>query len=487
MRDAAAPAYAKTSTAKVASLDDHAWPPPKVGENEWIAFERPWLHKIEGAPPTFYRTRVRPDPKRKVEVEVVAFDARQLEFEMAIGKEGPWPPDEKTNGKFPRFGGKLPREPNVAKRVVVAFNGAFRLDQNAWGMMIRRRVFAPPVKDVASLLMHDDGRLGFGTWGPDMETPPDVRSLRQNLDPLLDDGEIDPRHRKRWGGIIKATNQVGQRAKRTGICRTNGGHFLYLYGDAIEASELGVAMKMVGCEYGIHLDMNAVHVGLVFMSFDDEQYKVGKSEVLTSNMGITEKRYIHQPNPKEFFYATLRAPVASYQPDGFPQPSPAWLPSILAHREGDVLITQIDARRVRFVSTRAAASLPADDAERVLAAIEPGADAGVAVGEGRLKIESSGPSGAASAAVGVTARGDVLIAERPGSTAAALIEALKGAGCERAVAVRKFERAQRDEIAAGAAAPRVYVLAEQPQPATYRFDKDENGALRWPKVTKQLP
>jgi hypothetical protein len=286
--------FPKTSTSKLASLDDHPWPPK---QGEWAAFERPWLHKIEGAPPTFYRTTVRPDPKRKVVVEVVAMDARQLELDMAIGGEGPWPPDEKTKGKFPRYGGKLPRETAVATRVVVAFNGAFRLDQNAWGMMIRRRVFAPPVKDVATLLMHDDGRLGFGTWGPDLQTPSDVRSLRQNLDPLVDDGELDPRHRKRWGGILKAVNQVGQRAKRTGICRTTDGNLLYLYGDSIEALDLGTAMKEVGCEYGMHLDMNVLHVGLVFMSFEDAQYKVGKSEVLTPGMGITERRYIHQPNP----------------------------------------------------------------------------------------------------------------------------------------------------------------------------------------------
>ena len=50
----------------------------------------------------------------------------------------------------------------LATHVVAAFNGAFRLDQSAWGMTIRRREFAPPLKDVATLLMHDDGRLGFG-------------------------------------------------------------------------------------------------------------------------------------------------------------------------------------------------------------------------------------------------------------------------------------------------------------------------------------
>jgi len=471
--------YPKTSTSKLSSLDDYAWPP---AQGDWKPVERPWLHKIEGAPPTFYRTSVRPDPKRKVAVEVVALDARQLELEMALGKEGPWPPDEKKKGKFPRHGGKLPREPAIATRVVVAFNGGFRLDQNAWGMMIRRRVFAPPVKDVASLLMHDDGRLGFGTWGPDMQTPADVRSLRQNLDPLLDDGEIDPRHRKRWGGIIKATNQFGQRAKRTGICRTAGGHLLYLYGDAIEAADLGAAMKQVGCEYGMHLDMNVVHVGLVFMSFEDAQYKVGHSEVLTAGMGITEKRYIHQPNPKEFFYATLRAPFdPTYRPDGFTQPPPVWLPALVTRTEGDVRVTLVDERRTRFVT-----SLTGDDAERVLAAIDLGSPkrAVVVDKDERLQIPAESSADGAALAIGVNARGDLLVAERAGNEGN-LVEALTRAGAVRTIALPsgKFERAGRDAIAAGGANARLYVLGERPPSATYRLDRDETGALRWPKVT----
>ncbi len=461
---------AKTSTSKLATLDDHEWPPK---QGAWTAFERPWLHTIAGAPPTFYRTSVRPDPKRKVVVEVVAMDARQLELDMAIGAEGPWPPDEKKNGKFPRYGGKLPREAAVATRVVVAFNGAFRLDQNAWGMMIRRRVFAPPVKDVASLLMHDDGRLGFGTWGPELKVPDDVRSLRQNLDPLLDDGEIDPRHRKRWGGILKAVNQVGQRAKRTGICRTNSGDLLYLYGDSIEAVDLGTAMKEVGCEYGMHLDMNVLHVGLVFMSFDDAQYKVGKSEALTSGMGITERRYIHQPNPKEFFYATLRTPIApDYAADGFPQPPPTWLPAIVSHTAGELRVTRIDGRRARLLDS----APTGDDLDRVLAAIDLGSAKW-------LDDVSALPAGVTRAA-GMTARGDLVVVEH--ASGAVLVDALRDAGCVRAVAIQKYERAGRDEILAGGAGQRVYVVGERPPPATYRLDRDENGALRWPKVTTPL-
>ncbi|MGZ3456438.1 MAG: hypothetical protein ACXVEF_42935, partial [Polyangiales bacterium] len=375
---------------------------------------------------------------------------------------------------WPRTGGKLPRDPAIAKNVIAAFNGGFRLDQDAHGMTIRRRTFAPPVKGVATLLMHDDGRLGFGTFGVGTKIPDDIRSLRQNLEPLFEDGVYNPAGRKRWGGIIKATNQVGQRAKRSGICRTAGGHLLYLWGDAIEAADLGAAMKQAGCEYGMHLDMNAIHIGFVFMSFEDAQYKSGKSEALSTSMGITDKRYVTQPSPKEFFYATLRTPHAtdpSFAPDGFAQPPPSWLPAIVAKSEGDVRTTFFDARRVRLASTgpapfSSAPPLSNSDLDRVLAAVEVG-DTLVVEGGAPREIPADLVS-----AVGVTARGDLISVDRigPKPTPEQLIQSLIHAGCVRAVrAVGTLERAGRDEITA--AGRRLYVVAAPPPNATYRFDR----------------
>jgi hypothetical protein len=504
------------------------------------------MHALPGAPPTFFTTVVRPDPNRKAKVQVVALDARQLELDMAIGVEGPFPPDEAAKGKWPR-GGMLPREEKIATRVVAAFNGGFRFDQGAWGMTIDRREFLPPVKDVASILMHDDGRLGFGSWGPGMKTPADVRSLRQNLDPLVDDGVVNPRKRLRWGGIKAEGVQVGQRAKRTGICRTAAGDFLYLWGNDLEAHDLGAAMKKAGCDYGMHLDMNVFHVGFVFLSFEDAAYETGDSEVLSPNMGANKKRYIKQPSPKEFFYATLRepSPRVGFQPDGLVQPPPAWMPSIAIAAESEVRLTFFEGARVRgrlvvgdgepLLDGARPPALEGDDAARVLAAIRLGvaskdAPLGVVL-DGKPRATSS-PSAATLAideaghwsillpgeastsgqslqaplviadgkivdarsdlvlAIGVTASGDLIVAEKRSAKATALqlLTALAHAGCTRAIASRgagvgKVERMGREEIFVGGPDTRLYVLAARPPSATYRFDLDDKGAPRWPKVT----
>ena len=50
----------------------------------------------------------------------------------------------------------------------------------------------------------------------------------------------------------------------------------------------------------------------------------------------------------------------------------------------------------------------------------------------------------------------------------------------------KFERMGRDAIAIGGPDTRLYVLALPAGGATFRFDLDDAGAPRWPKVDKPV-
>ena len=64
----------------------------------------------------------------------------------------------------------------------------------------------------------------------------------------------------------------------------------YAWGDDVSATTLGKAMKMASCIYGMHLDMNPFHTGFVFLTFEDKDYKQGKSETLTPLMAIGNRR-----------------------------------------------------------------------------------------------------------------------------------------------------------------------------------------------------
>jgi len=353
-----------------ASLDDGAWPPaklasiwktPEPGEGEWKPRKGAWMKKFPApggapeAPPPFYETFVRPDDARPYsKVILVAMDMRQLDLEMEAGTEDPKP---LTGQHGP---GRLPRDPAVLTRVVAAFNGAFKTEHGNYGMMVHKRVLLPPQPAAATVILTRDGRAGFGTWGktPDIGglkgiADADIVSFRQNLEPLVDLGVVNPTGRALWGYTLPGS---GMQTERSGICVTSAGHMIYAWGDDVSATMLGKAMKMAGCLYGMHLDMNPHHTGFVYTSINQLKGHDYHSELLTSLMQISTDRYIEYA-PKDFFYMLLRDPTppalraaknedaGTWSPDPGLQPAPAWSPGVWKTAVGDVTVWNVLAGR----------------------------------------------------------------------------------------------------------------------------------------------
>ena len=392
---------AKAIDPSAAGEDGGFWPPqpvptlyktPEPGEGEWVAFERPWMHTIPGAPSPFYQTFIRPDPERPYsKIILVAMDTRQLDFDMEAGTEDP----KSTVGDF-HGTGRLPRDSKVAVRAVAAFNGGFKSEHGHYGMMLRKQILLPPVPNAASAIVMDDGRFGMGAWAPTRDVGPDLLSYRQNLDPLIDGGLINPRNRGSWGAVLPGQPKLtGQQTERSGLCLTRAKHLLYVWGDDVGADALGKGMQLAGCDFGMHLDMNPHHTGFVFMSFDDAGYKNGKSEVLTGLMAVSNRRYIDYA-PKDFFYALMRDPMPDFGSgalhlDPGLQPQPTWLPAIFTSdpRSDGVIVTTFEPGRLRFrvragadekVAPEVPREIVGDDAKRVIAAI------GLGVGEPKNKL-----------------------------------------------------------------------------------------------------
>jgi hypothetical protein len=353
-----------------ASVEEAHWPPPRIptiwqsaetGEGEWAVPDPPWLRAVPGvspdAPCAFYQTFVRPDIDRPyAKVLLVAMDMRQLDLDMEAGVEDPEP----LTG--PPGAGRIPREPSVYRRVAAAFNGAFKTEHGHYGMMVHRRVLLPPVPGAATVVVLDDGRVGFGTWGTDRKvgglagvSDDDIASFRQNLDPLLDHGQINPTGRNMWGFTLPGK---GVQTERSGLCVTTGGHLVYAWGDDVSATTLAKAMSMAGCDYAMHLDMNPYHTGFLFTAIDDLASKKYKSTLLTSGMSIPTDRYI-QYAPKDFFYVLTHEPTPSaldgaapWAPDGGTQPPPHWLPGLWATRmttaQGPIDVVDVEPDRATW-------------------------------------------------------------------------------------------------------------------------------------------
>ena len=356
--------------ATAAAMEDGAWPPRNIatiwktaeaGEGEWKPVAKPWMRKFPTpagapeAPSPFVSTFVRPDEARPyAHVMLVEMDMRQLDLEMEAGIEDPKP---LTGQHGP---GRLPRDPKVLSRVVAAFNGAFKTEHGFYGMMVHKRVLLPPQPFAATVVLTDDGRAGFGSWGATQEiggliegaTPIEGASLasfRQNLDPLIDRGEVNPTGRALWGYTLPGN---GMQTERTGLCVTFAGHLIYAWGDDASATSIGRAMKLAGCDYGMHLDMNPHHTGFIFTTINQIKGHDYHSELLTPLMEVSTDRYIEYA-PKDFFYMLLRDPTPTlgeiaWLPDGGTQPPPAWSPGVWRGRSGDVDVTLFEQGRAGF-------------------------------------------------------------------------------------------------------------------------------------------
>jgi hypothetical protein len=565
------------------AVDVAAWPPPAIpsiwktpepGEGEWVAPKVPWLKKLPApalaagaaevaAPPAFLRTFVRPDPERPYStVLLVAMDTRQLDLDMEAGLEDPKP----LVG--PHGAGRLPRDPHVYQRVVAAFNGAFKTEHGNYGMMVKKRVLLPPQPSAASVVVLDDGRAALGTWPASTNVGglrgiPDDRivSFRQNLDPLVDGDQVNPTKRSLWGFTLPGT---GAQTERTGLCVTPSGHLVYAWGDDVNATAIGKAMVMAGCNYGLHLDMNPHHTGFTFTSIDDLKARKYRVELLSTEMEISPDRYLEYA-PKDFFYLMLRDPspplletaagardakvAPTWQVDVGVQPAPAWLPAVWSTKAGEVSILDVEASRATWrlrAGTREPDAktgaephyeLGGDEAKRVLFSIgmgassekhpaglatdgkavlpmgglsRPGAPSGAIVvhADGTLSLERSdevppiGPhmdvaeaplvldrgaviyapaSGLEErAALGITPAGRVVVAHGTLSSDAPLAEALKSAGCTRAVALARGPRSEVPLRRAGTAFPprardeatTLFAIAAPMKPRAFRFEAD---------------
>jgi hypothetical protein len=386
-----------------ASVDEAHWPPPRIqtiwkeaeeGEGVWTPPDLPFDRKVPGvtadAPPAFYRTFLRPDEERPyAKVLLVAMDLRQLDLDMEAGVEDPEP----LTGAHGT--GRIPRDPLVYRRVAAAFNGAFKTEHGHYGMMVHKRVLLPPVPGAATVVVLDDGRVGFGTWGADRKVggivgvaDPSIVSFRQNLDPLVDRGQVNPTGRNLWGFTLPGK---GVQTERTGLCVTTSGHLLYAWGDDVSATTLAKAMNMAGCEYAMHLDMNPYHTGFIFTAIDDLAAKKYRSQLLTPEMSIPVERYI-QYAPKDFFYVMVHDPTPSavdggtpWEPDGGQQPPPRWMPGVWSAHvdgpQGSVELIDVEPGRatwrVRAGSAESPGAAPlreltGDDARRVLFAVGVG-------------------------------------------------------------------------------------------------------------------
>jgi hypothetical protein len=155
------------------------------------------------------------------------------------------------------------------QHVVAAFNGGFRLtDPSNPGYFSEGRTVAPLRNGQASLVLYDDGHADVGAWNKTVHMTNDVAGVRQNLQPLVADGQVNPSCSS--GGQHEWGDTVGQAAymDRSGFGVTADGHEIYVAGPALSVCGLGQVLADAGVVRGMELDINPTWVDGVYFTPD---------------------------------------------------------------------------------------------------------------------------------------------------------------------------------------------------------------------------
>ncbi len=350
------PTQSELEAGVFAATGNANWPPRSLvspafehndgDEGRWEPCVPSWVKSLKGAPPAFYKTYLRVDKDRPyVRAYLIAMDMRQMDLHMVGGLADPRP----TTGT--RGTGRLPRDRETLPRVVAAFNGAFKTEHGAYGMMEQRKILLPPVQDAATVATMEDGSVKMGPWPAGQPIPETMISYRQNLDPLVDGGVFNPKRRDKWGRTPH-TSLTYMNTIRSGLCMNDEGALFYIWGDDLTAQTLGATMNVAGCDFGMHLDMNPFHTAFAYYRFEEpvsnssQEPPEYRASLALHEMSYYPKTYV-EGSLKDFFYLTLKKTgLDGWSSWDLEQPQPAFLPVVQKRTEGRCRLFAVDLSRV---------------------------------------------------------------------------------------------------------------------------------------------
>ena len=218
--------------------------PALTGEGVWQP-----TGKLVGGTPGVYQTFLRPDPiHTSVLAGLVWMDTSRLRAVLYNGLQvpggGPWAAGAHV-------------VPADYPGLVAAFNGAFRLDGSRGGYFTEGRTVQGLVAGRASLVITRDGRVTVAQWGRDATMSPNVVSVRQNLDLIVDGGQPVPglvaNDHSRWGATVGGAVYVW----RSGLGVDRNGNLIYAAGPGLSITSLANLLADAGSVRGMELDINS--------------------------------------------------------------------------------------------------------------------------------------------------------------------------------------------------------------------------------------
>jgi hypothetical protein len=263
--------------------------PAIPGEGQWSPAGRP----VRGIP-AVYETTLRPDPVHTSYVVGVAWmDTKLLKATLYSGSQIP--------GGGP-YTNTAPIQSAPATSLVAAFNAGFLMPQANGGYYTDGQTVIPLRTGAASFVVYRDGTSTVGQWGRDVVMTPNVVSVRQNLDLLVDNGQpalgLNAADTTHWGNTLGNAVYVW----RSGLGVTADGALVYVGGPGLIITDLANLLVRAGAVRAMELDINTDWVNFSTYQPSTPTGLAGPADgtELLSNMTGTPGRYFESWWARDF-------------------------------------------------------------------------------------------------------------------------------------------------------------------------------------------
>jgi len=269
--------------------------PPVSGEGQWHPVGR-----LVGGLPAVYEAYLRPDAVHtSVVVGVAWIDTKLLSATLYSGSSipggGPWHDT-------------APVSSQAASTLVAAFNAGFLMSNANGGYYTQGKTVIPLRTGAASFVIYSNGAAAVGQWGRDMTMGPNVASVRQNLDLVVDGGHpvpgLNANDTTQWGDTLG--NQIY--VWRSAIGVTSTGALVYVGGPDLNITDLADVLVRAGTVRAMELDINTDWVNLATYAPTTATGLATPSNGtdLLPNMAGTPQRYFESWWSRDFFTLSVR-------------------------------------------------------------------------------------------------------------------------------------------------------------------------------------
>lgn len=190
------------------------------------------------------------------QITLVRFRAGQVRFNLHVGSQDP-----------PRGAAVIGPEssslvsPAEMPLLLGAFNGGFKASATAGGVEVDGQTLTPLLNGLASFVIDTNGTGRIGVWGSTVPIAGElVASVRQNLPPLIEDGQANPQigNVTQWGATLHGLAATA----RSALGEDPAGDILYAASMSALPIDLASALSDDGAINAMELDINPTWIQL---------------------------------------------------------------------------------------------------------------------------------------------------------------------------------------------------------------------------------